>query len=933
MSDVADRLDRLSPGRQVLLHEILRQKLAREREHDGVRPRRDDGPAPLSFAQQRLWLIDQVQPGSAAYNMPLALRLGGALDVGALERALGEIVRRHQALRTVFAETDGRAVQVIAPFGFRLPVEDLSPLPAGEREAAVRRSATDEAARPFDLAAGPLFRAALLRLGDDEHVLLLTLHHIVSDAWSTGVLFRELGALYGAYRDGGESPLPELAVQYADYAVWQREQLRGDALEGQLAYWKARLAGAPALLELPTDHPRPAVQSFRGASEPFALRAELLARLEALGRGEGATLFMVLLGAFQVLLARYAAADDVAVGTPIAGRTRREVEGLIGFFVNTLVLRADLSGDPGFREVLRRVRETTLGAYEHQDVPFEKLVAELRPERSLDHSPLFQVMLLWQDGGEGGVALPGLRVDGVEEDTESTKFDLTLALRAGAGGLRGELAYATALFRPDTIRRMLRHFARLLEQVAQDADAPLSRLELLSADERRQVVEEWNATDVTAPAGLRIHQLFEAQAARTPDAVAVVAEEGSLTYAGLNERANRLAHHLVRLGVGPEVRVGVCLERGLDMVVALLAGLKAGGAYVPLDPGAPAERLAWMLADSAVPVLLTQERLRAALPPGTGARVVSVDAAWDEIARESAEDPEPRGTAQGLAYVIYTSGSTGRPKGVMNAHGAVVNRLGWMQAEYGLGAGDAVLQKTPFSFDVSVWEFFWPLMAGATLVMARPDGHGDPLYLQEAIERHGVTTLHFVPSMLQPFIETADAARCAALKRVICSGEALPSALVARFHERFAAPVALHNLYGPTEAAIDVSHWPCERGAAADVVPIGRPVWNTRLYVLDASTRPAPVGVPGELYIGGVQVARGYQGRPGLTAERFVPDPFSTTPGARLYRTGDSARWRADGAVEYLGRLDHQVKLRGFRIEPGEIESLLLEQPSVAAAA
>ncbi|HEX6371119.1 MAG TPA: amino acid adenylation domain-containing protein [Longimicrobium sp.] len=950
MSDVADRLEGLSPERQALLHEILRQKLARAHADEGVRPRRGDGPAPLSFAQQRLWLIDQVQPGSAAYNMPFPLRLEGALDVAALERALGEIVRRHQALRTVFPQADGGAVQVIAPFGFRLPVEDLSALDRDAREAAVRRRATDEVARPFDLARGPLFRAALLRLADDDHVLLLTLHHIVTDAWSTGVMFRELGALYAAYRDGAESPLPELAVQYADYAVWQRERLRGETLEREMAYWRGRLAGAPALLELPTDRPRPAAQTQRGGRVPFRLSATLAERLREVGRREDATLYMVLLAAFQVLLARYAGTGDVVIGSPVAGRTRREVEELIGLFINTLVLRTDLSGDPSFATVLRRVREATLGAYEHQQVPFEKLVEELQPERSLSHAPLFQVMFSLQNAEPRAAGLAGLRIGEVQAEVGTTRFDLALALLEGAGGVEGVLTYSTDLFERNTIRRMARHLERLLQQAADDPDRPLSALSLLDEAERRQVVEEWNRTEAMVPAGTCIHHLFQAQVERTPDAVALVFEDQTLSYAELNARANRLARHLATLGVGPEVRVGLCMERGVEMVISILAVLKAGGAYVPLDPGYPAERLAWMVADSAVPVLLTQERLRDAIPADTTARVVSVDAAWDAVAGESAEDFDGGARPENLAYVIYTSGSTGRPKGVMNAHGAVVNRLVWMQAEYGLGADDVVLQKTPFSFDVSVWEFFWPLMTGATLVVARPDGHRDPRYLREVIERRGVTTLHFVPSMLQPFVEDVDAGRCGSLKRVICSGEALSAALVERFHARFPSTVSLHNLYGPTEAAVDVSHWPCERGASAASVPIGRPVWNTRLYVLDAARRPVAIGLPGELYIGGVQVARGYLNRPALTAERFVPDPFSSQAGARLYRTGDRARWTersaeaGDGdtpalthfrtpALEYLGRLDEQVKVRGFRIEPGEVEAALRRHPEVAECA
>ncbi|HEU4556898.1 MAG TPA: amino acid adenylation domain-containing protein, partial [Longimicrobium sp.] len=813
------------------------------------------GALPLSFAQERLWFLDRLEPGSATYNIPAALRLAGVLDERALERSLSEIVRRHEALRTVFTEVDGSPVQVIAPFGgFALPVEDLSGLGEADREAAVGRRAGEEARRAFDLSTGPLFRATLLRLGGEDHVLLLSMHHIVSDGWSMGGLFREISALYEAYREGRESPLPELRVQYADYAVWQREQLAGAVLERQLAYWKERLAGAPELLDVPTDHPRPPVQTYRGASVPLELSLELLERLQALGRSEGATLYMTLLGAFQVLLSKYAGSDDVVVGSPIAGRTRGEVEGLIGFFVNTLVLRTDLGGDPSFREVLRRVREATLGAYEHQDLPFEKLVAELQPERSLSHSPLFQVMFTLQNAGDGGGALPGLKVGGVGAALEIAKFDLSLALGVTPQGLRGGLNYSTDLFKRSTVERMLGHLERVLEQVAANAEVRLSRLELLGEAEREQVLEAWNRTEAEYPADRCIHELFEAQAERTPDAVAVRFEEESLAYAELNARANRLARHLRGRGVGPEVRVGVLMERSLEMVVSLLAVFKAGGAYVPLDPGLSAERLAYMLDDSGVPLVLVQGALRGAVSAREGVGVLAVDALAERLAAEPAENPAVGAEPDSLAYVIYTSGSTGRPKGVMNQHRGVVNRLVWMQAHFRLGADDVVLQKTPFGFDVSVWEFFWPLQQGATLVMARPDGHRDPTYLRDLVEREGVTTLHFVPSMLQPFVEAVEAGRCGSLRHVVCSGEALPAAPVARFYDRFGGPVVLTNLYGPTEAAVDVSCWTCPRDGAADVVPIGRPVWNTTLYVLDAALRPMPVGTPGELYIGGVQV-------------------------------------------------------------------------------
>ncbi|HEU4880656.1 MAG TPA: condensation domain-containing protein, partial [Longimicrobium sp.] len=611
----------LSAARLALIEARLRGKVRSL----GIVPRPHRESAPLSFAQERLWFLDRLDPGNTTYNTAWSRRLRGALDVGALERALGEIVRRHEVLRTVFAEVDGSPVQVIAPFGgFTLPVEDFSGLAQADREAEMRRRVAEDAARPFDLSTGPLIRAALLRLDAEDHVLVVGMHHIVSDGWSTGVLSREFSALYEAYREGRESPLPELAVQYADYAVWQREQLAGEELERQLAYWKERLAGAPELLELPADHPRPPVQTYRGATVPVELSPELLERLQALARGEGASLYAVLLAAFQVLVSRYSGSEDVVVGSPMAGRTRKEVEGLIGFFVNTLVLRTDLSGDPSFREVLGRVREVTLGAYEHQEVPFEKLVAELQPERSLSHSPLFQVMFTLEDvGGEAG-ALSGLKVGGVGEAMEIAKFDLSLTLAATPRGLRGGLNYSTDLFERGTVERMIGHLSRVLEQVAADADVRLSRLELLDETERARLLALGKGAAPELPRAT-VDALFAHAAAAAPQAVALAWDGGRMTYAELDERANRLANHLRRAGVAAGTRVGICLERGPEMVVATLAALKAGGAYVPLDAAYPAERLAFMLADTAVPVLVTESTLADRLPPHS-ARIVRVDA-------------------------------------------------------------------------------------------------------------------------------------------------------------------------------------------------------------------------------------------------------------------------------------------------------------------
>ncbi|HEX5724995.1 MAG TPA: amino acid adenylation domain-containing protein, partial [Longimicrobiaceae bacterium] len=660
---------------------------------------------------------------------------------------------------------------------------------------------------------------------------------------------------------------------------------------------------------------------------PVELSLELLERLQALGRSEGTTLFMTLLGAFQVLLGKYAGGEDVVVGSPIAGRTRGEVEELIGFFANTLVLRTDLSGNPSFRETLRRVREATLGAYEHQEVPFEKLVAELQPERSLSHSPLFQVMFTLQNAGGGGGALPGLNVSGVGAELGTAQFDLSLTLAATPQGLRGALNYNTDLFERGTVDRMLGHLERVLEQVAADADVRLSQLELLGEAERALVLEAWNRTEGEYPAEACIHQVFERQAARTPDAVAIVFEDASLTYAELNARANRLAHHLRGRGVGPEVRVGICLERSLEMVISLLAVLKAGGAYVPLDPGLPAERLAYMLDDSGVPLVLVQAALRGTVPAHEGVEVLAVDALSERLAAEPAENPAGGAGPDSLAYVIYTSGSTGRPKGVMNAHRGVVNLLWSMRGTVAMAPGDRLLAITTLAFDISVLELFLPLLSGARVEILDRSAASDPALLREAVAAGAGTVLQATPATWRLLLDAGWEG--AESLRALSGGEALPAELAARLRERVGA---LWNVYGPTETTI----WSTAQqlGAGPDVgrghVSIGAPVANTRVYVLDRFLSPVPAGVPGELYIGGAGVARGYLGRPGLSAEKFVPDPFAAEPGARLYRTGDLARWRPDGTLEFLGRNDHQVKVRGFRIELGEIEAVLRGHGSVA---
>ncbi|HEX7243109.1 MAG TPA: amino acid adenylation domain-containing protein, partial [Longimicrobiaceae bacterium] len=888
------------------------------------------GALPLSFAQQRLWFIDQLQPGSAAYNVAYALRMEGALDVRAVRGALSEVVRRHETLRTTFEALGGGAVQVIGPPApVPVPVADLRRLPEARRGAEALRLAGEESLRPFDLARGPLLRAALLRTGDAEWVLLFTLHHIVSDGWSMDVLLRETSAAYGALTDGRESSLPELPVQYADFAVWQRRWLAGGVLDAQLAWWRERLEGAPPLLDLATDRPRPPVPSDRGATRAFELAPRSAAALRELSRREGATLFMTLLAGWQLLLGRYSGQDDVSVGVPIAGRTRVETEGLIGFFVNTLVVRADLSGEPGFRELLARVRETTLGAYGHQDVPFERLVEELTPERSLAHTPFFQAMFSLQGAGRPPLRLGGLAAEPLAGDRdEPAKFDLTLDVVEDGERLHGTLTYRADLWDGATAGRILDHFARLLDAVAADPDRPVGEVGFLAPGERERVLLA-GRSDGPDPASLPpVHAQVAEQARLTPGAVAVEGAGGALSYAELDARAGRLAARLRALGVGPEARVGVCLERSPELAVALLAVLRAGGAYLPLDPGYPSERLGWMLADSRVAVLLTETRLLDRLPAGD-ARVVCLDR--DAAGGEEAEAAPVRVFPESPAYVIYTSGSTGRPKGVEVPHGALASHLRWLQRAYPLGAGDRVLQKTPVSFDASVWEFWAPLTTGAALVMARPDAHRDPAELVREAAEGRITVLQVVPSLLRALLDGGGLERCASLRRLCCGGEALPAELAARARAAVAAEVV--NLYGPTEVCIQsVAHtWTgAETGAT---VPIGVPVDQVRAYVLDRRGAPVPEGVAGELYLAGAQLARGYLGRPELTAERFVPDPFAPGAGERAYRTGDRVRRLIDGTLEFLGRTDEQVKVRGFRIEPGEIEAALEEHPAVRQAA
>ncbi len=932
--DLAARRANLSPGKQGLLRRWMQGNHAQDSRIDPVRSRRADEPIPLSFAQERLWILEQLQPENFAYNIPMALRLAGQLHVDALEQSLAVIVQRHEALRTAFVAVNGTPHQIVGPIGrVDVPLADLRTLLQLQREAEVRRIATEEVRRPFDLTRRPLLRATLLRLDEEEYVLLLVLHHIISDGWSMGVLVHELSAIYDAIVANLPTPLPDLPIQYTDFALWQRDQMQGRALDAQLRYWQERLVNLPTL-QLPIDRPRPPIQSFRGAHYAFALSQPLSEQLKALSRQEGTTLFMTLLAAFQVLLRRYSGQDDVVVGTPIANRIRPELEGLIGLFANTLLLRTSLAGNPSFRLLLQRVREVCLGAFAHQDLPFEKLVEALGPKRDPSLNPLFQVMLVLQNAPMDAADLMGLKLRSVETlqplgiESGASKFDLTLYITDTAEGLRGVIEYNTDLFDAATVERLAGHYRQLLSGIVADPAQPVAGLPLLTEAERRRL-HEWNATWADYPRDQCIHQLFEAQVARTPDAVAVACEGEQWTYRELNARANQLAHHLNALGVGPETRVAICVERSLAMVVGLLGILKAGGAYMPLDPAYPLDRLDFMLRDTQAPVLLTQQGLLKRLPRQQ-AEVICLDTEWQLIAQQDKENLNSGVTPSNLAYVIYTSGSTGTPKGVMVPHRGICNRLTWMQDTYQLTSADRVLQKTPFSFDVAVWEFFWPLFTGTRLVVARPEGHRDNEYLVKLIIDQSITVLHFVPSMLQVFLEGGGLEECTSLRFVFCSGEALPTTLRDHFFARSNAQ--LHNLYGPTEASIDVTFYSCQRGSQGSSVPIGRPIANTQVYVLDMHLQPVPIGVSGELFIGGDGLARGYLNRPELTSKQFIPHPFSEEPGVRLYRTGDLARYLPTGDIEFIGRLDHQVKLRGYRIELGEIEATLTKHPAVREA-
>jgi amino acid adenylation domain-containing protein len=917
MSDIAKQITELSVEKRQLLDRFLKSAGLNLTNAIIMPQPRDTDRFPLSFAQERLWFMDQLEPNQPLYNIPDTHSFKGPLDLEALQRSLSEIVRRHEILRTTFQTVGGQPVQVIAPpQPLAVPVIDISHLPDAERTAEAQRLADEESIQPFDLSRGPLFRVQLVRLAKEEHLLLFTMHHIISDGWSLQVLGRELGTLYQAYKSGQTSPLPELPIQYADFAVWQREWLQGEVLEKQLNYWREKLGGDLPELELPFDHARPARQSFRGEAEGIELNAEVSRRVKEIAREQGTTLFMTLLAAFNVLLWRYTGQEDLLVGTPIANRTRSETESLIGFFVNTLVLRTEMNASSSFRDLLEQVRETTLGAYDHQDVPFEKLVEELQPERSLNRNPLFQVLFALQDGGE--LKLSGLELTWMDTKNDIAKFDLSFYISDTPNGFYSWFEYDKDLFEQATIARMLKHFEVLVERIAMNPDTKLSELEILTQAEREQLWA-WNQTATDYGRDQCIHQIFEAHAAQQPQAVAVIDGDKQLTYEELNQRANQLAHFLRSKGVGPEVRVGVLLERSWEFDLAVLGILKAGGAYVPLDVTYPRQRLQFMLEDTGMRLLLTEQAQSEVVTEVK--EVVYLDQSEERFANESCENPENLTTSDGLAYVMYTSGSTGQPKGVAVTHCAI-NRIVRATNYIQLDNSCRLAQGSNVSFDASTFEIWGALLNGGTLIVLPRETVLSPLELKRAISKQQINTLWLTTSLFNQMAQSIPEA-FASLRYLLFGGEASDAQAVKRVLERGRAQHMI-NGYGPTEGTTFTCCYEVnEVAAGARTLPIGRAVSNTDVWVLDRQMQLVPVGVTGELYIGGDGLAREYLGQPELTAERFVPHLYSPKAGARLYRTGDMVRYLNDGNLDFLKRRDHQVKIRGFRVELGEIEAAL----------
>jgi amino acid adenylation domain-containing protein len=911
----------LSPVKQALLEQRLKRAAQRSFSPPEIRPRPCRDSAPLSFAQSQMWVIDQITPGNPAYNMPNGFRLHGPLDLTALENSFNEVIKRHEGLRTTFAVREGEPLQLIHPeLKIRIEVTLLDHLTGEERENRLQALASAEAIKPFDLSRPPLIRVSLFKLSDAEHVLIINPHHIVADGLSIGLLLKELDTFYRAFTERRDPAPPDLSVQYGDFAMWQRELMANEAAyAGQLEFWQKQLGGTLPVLELPADRPRPALQSFNGSNVFFNISTAVAEDLKSLGARQGCTFFMTVLAAFQVLLHRYSGAEDIVIGTPFAARTSDELQPLIGNFLNMTALRCNLSGDPTFIDLLRRSRDTTLSAFSNGELPFEAMIKHLKFERDPGRNPVFQVLLQVLSGTVQKIG--DLDISVFHFDLKFAQFDLSLHLYGNAGGYLGRFEYCSDLFEAQTIRRLCGHFETLLEAIARDPDQSVAELQMLADAERQQLIVDWNNTAAGPRKDICLHELIEEQAARNPDQVAVVFERQALSYGELNRRANQLAHHLRQKGVGPDVLVALFIERSLEMLVGIVGILKAGGAYVPIDPGYPKKRIEYILEDSKASIVLTQESLTNELP-GFAGQSICLDSDWTPIGRESGENLVTQARPEHLAYVLFTSGSTGRPKGVALEHRTAATFVQWAKQVFTPQELTAVLFSTSVCFDLSVFEIFVTLSAGGKVVMAR-----NALDLPTLPEKEEVTLINTVPSAIAELLRMG--AVPASVKTVNLAGEALSDRMVEQIYASTNCD-KVYNLYGPTETTTYSTYSLVRRGCP---VTIGRPIAGTRCYILDARRRPVPIGVMGELHIAGGGLARGYYGRPELTNERFVPNPFSQEKGGRMYRTGDLCRWLPDGNIQYLGRMDHQVKLRGFRIELGEIEAGIARHPAVREVA
>jgi len=938
MADIYEQMKDLSPEKRELLELMLREKGVDVPGSKLVPLGRETNKFQLSFGQQRLWFLDQLEPGSPLYNNPAAVMLKGELNISAMEKALNEIVQRHEVLRTTFTTEDDQPTQVInAEMPIKLERIDLRHLPESERQSEAMGLAKAEAQKPFNLSTDPLFRVTLVQFADQEYLMILVMHHIVSDGWSLSIFIQEIAILYKVHVSGHGSPLPDLAVQYADFAHWQRQWMQGKVLEDQLSYWQEQLKGVPPVLNLPLDRPRPNYQTTNGTTYFFDFPNHLQEAIHTLAKQEDVTLYMISLAAFAALLSRYSNQDDFCVGTPIAGRNRRETESLIGFFVNTLVMRTDLSGNPTVLELLKRVKEVALGAYGHQDIPFETLVEKLQPERDMSISPFFQVMFVHLDTTSQSIKLPDITIEPWQIDSGTAKFDLAFVIEESEQKLAGQIVYNTDLFNSSTIELMAKHFQVLLESFVKDVNQHISEFSVLTGQEQSLLIEKWNKSskDFHKPQDRCINQLFEAQAEKTPDGVALVYEQEKLSYQELNARANQLAHHLVNCGVTPEVMVGICLDSPMDMITSLLAIFKAGGAYLPLDPTYPKERLAYMIEDSALPVIITEERMLEFLPENQNLKIcLSRDR--DTISQLSAANPINGAIIENLAYVIYTSGSTGKPKGVLVSHGAIADHCLNMKEYYELKMTDHVLQFASMNFDASLEQILPTLISGATLVL-RGNEIWSPEDFLKKIKDHGLTVVNpptaYWNQLLHESDESALKIENEHLRLFIVGGDTMSTENLQIWEKSSFNTTKLINAYGPTEAIITSTTFEVpdnyDSQALSHSIPIGRPTSLRFIYVVDQHCNPVPIGVPGELYIGGDCLARGYLNRSDLTAEKFIPDPFSKKMGSRLYRTGDLCRFLPEGNIEFLGRIDQQVKVRGYRIELGEIESIINKHPKI----